>query len=117
MLYPNLSLKIFERNAKSRMRVCDAVRVHSNSMVRCIEAYKHKCTDFAPEQYGSLIEYLKKTNDWVDVMNNTWEKNCELINSPDHRHVYDLLDYVKYHHRWKQQAGKQKTPLLSSVNV
>ena len=100
------SMKIFEKNAKSQMRVCDAVRAQSNSMVKCIKAYRHLNTKCPPDTYDSLIEHCEKTNYWVDVMNNDWKTGCELIDSVDHRHVYDLCDYVQYHHQWYTQAGK-----------
>ena len=56
--------------------------------------------------YDSLIKHCKLTNHWVAVMNKCRKADCELINSPDHCHVYDLCDYVKFHTLWKKQAGK-----------
>ena len=106
MIYPNLGLKLFDKNAKSRMRVCDAARIQSNSMVQCIEVYRHMNNKCQPENYNGLIKHCKLTNHWVDVMNNCCKAGCKLINSPDHHHVYELLDYVKFHTLWKDQAGK-----------
>ena len=30
-----------------------------------------------------------------------------MIDSPYHRHIFDLCDYVKYHKEWKRETGKE----------
>ena len=44
------------------------------------------------------------TNKWFDILNAKVEKGCDVITSANHRHVYDLLDYVNYLTLWKSQV-------------
>ena len=48
----------------------------------------------------------------LDVMNGNREKGCSNIISPNHAHVFDLLDYVKFLTRWKSQADALNNPNL-----
>ena len=41
---------------------------------------------------------------FFDVINCTRGKGCENINSSDHRHVFGLLNYVRFHHLWGSQV-------------
>ena len=54
------------------------------------------------------MRYIAVMDRFIDVMNGTRDKNCELINSVNHRHVFELLDVVKFHTAWKKQAGDNK---------
>ena len=38
------------------------------------------------------------------IMNGNRDKGCSTIDSPNHPHVYELLDYVKFLTQWKAQA-------------
>lgn len=107
-IYRKLSRQIFEPNAKSRMRVPDAARAQGGSIANCMAKYGNKNPRASPSTYKSYIEHCHKTDKWVDVMNSNTEKGCSVIDSPNHPHVYDLLDYCAYHERWKRQVGPNK---------
>ena len=102
MIFPRLKKEIFEKNAKNRMRVPHAVKLHSNSMKQCILKYSHLITDKIPSSHWiDCIRHLEATNRWVDVMNNSAKQQCEMINTADHPHNYELLDYVSYLEKWR----------------
>ena len=102
MIFPRLKKEIFEKNAKNRMRVPHAVKLHSNSMKQCILKYSHLITDKIPSSHWiDCIRHLEATNCWVDVMNNSAKQQCEMINTADHPHNYELLDYVSYLEKWR----------------
>lgn len=92
-----LSLEVFQKNPKSRMRVGLACRVFGDSMTKCITHYASPV-----DAYASYILLAKKTNRFVDIM--TAKKGCVNINSSTHPHVYELFDFVKFHHMWREQS-------------
>ena len=103
MIYPKLNKEIFEKNAKNRMRVPSACKLHSDSMADCIETYGPRLSARIPtEHWRSTLVHIRKTNRWIDVMNNTRSKGCEPINHPNHPHVFELLSYVTYIEQWRQ---------------
>ena len=60
--------------------------------------------------FSSYIALCDKTDRFVDVCNWSKDCNCSLINSPNHEHVYELLDYVKFLTRWRNQSRASKNP-------
>ena len=54
------------------------------------------------------MRYIAVMDRFIDIMNGTRDKDCELIDSANHRHLFELLDVVKFHTSWKNQAGKNK---------
>ena len=48
MEFIRLTKEIFEKNAKNRMRVPHAVKLHSNSMLQCILKYGDRVSDKIP---------------------------------------------------------------------
>ena len=106
MVYPKLSREVFEKNAKSRMRVGLAARAQGGSIVKCIQNYGHKNSKAGNSlvPYRSYILHSQYTDHFFDVMNGDRDSGCENINARDHRHVFDLLNYVRFHHLWRSQA-------------
>ena len=96
MDFPKLGKEIYQKNAKKRMRVPWAVKVHSQSQLQCIERYIAKLAHRIPlEHWTSCKNHITKTDRWVDVMNHSYSKGCEPIDSADHRHNYELLSYAE----------------------
>ena len=107
MEFPRLRKEIFEKNAKNRMRVPWAVKIHSASMKTCVKRYRHKISDRIPvDHFGDALTHITLTNRWIDVMNGSSSgfKGCESINDVDHSHVYELLSYVTYLKTWKDSV-------------
>jgi hypothetical protein len=106
MLYPKLSREVFDLTAKTRMRTGLAARAQGASVAKMIVDYRHTNTERAGDgAYDSYLLHCVNTNYWFDVMNANYSKGCSFINSADHQHVYDLLDYVKYHTLWKNSVS------------
>ena len=100
------------KNSYSRMRVHLAVQVVSNTMVSMIGTY---CKD--NEERKQFYEPIKKIcttlDRLVDICNNTsmssngvW-KGCEPINSPDHRHIGELLDILDIFCEWRNESPEK----------
>ena len=105
MEFTRLSLKIFEKTSKNKMRVPDAVKIHSTSMLRCIEKYGDRISHKIPQtQLSDIIDHIKKSDRWIDVMNNSRMKGCKHINSTNHQHIFELLSYASYFHKWKNSV-------------
>ena len=97
MIYPRLKKETFEKKAKNCMRVPSAVKIHSDSMADCIETYGLNLSHKIPmEHWKSTMAHIRKINRWIDVMNNSRKKGCELINCTNHPHIFELLSYVSY---------------------
>jgi hypothetical protein len=112
-LYRKLNADVFDKTAKTRMRFGLASRALGGTMKKCIIAYKSKNSKLAsPSTYDSYIELCTQTDKFVDVMNGNRQKGCSNITSPNHEHVFDLLDYVKFLTRWKRQADALNNPNL-----
>jgi hypothetical protein len=73
-------------------------------MMEMLMDYGHMNEKAGPRAYDALILHCANTDLWVNVMNATPLKGCETIKSADHRHIYDLCDYVVYLTEWKQQV-------------
>ena len=72
MEFPSLSLKNFQKISKNKMRVPNAVKIHSGSMLTCIEKYGHRISDKIPtEQFSALKVHIEKSNRQTDDMINT----------------------------------------------
>ena len=99
----------FNKNSYSRMRVHLAVQVVSNSMVRLIDDYADNCG--GRDSYKSLKLMVSKIDRLVDIMNNTdvsnrgERKGCEILDSPDHFHIQELLDILIFFCKWKDEVG------------
>ena len=112
-LYRKLNIDVFDKTAKTRMRFGLAARALGGTMKKCIIEYRDKNSKLAsPGTYDSYIELCTQTDKFVDVMNGNREKGCSNIISPNHEHVFDLLDYVKFLTRWKSQADALNNPNL-----
>ena len=121
-LFRKLSSDVFNKTSKSRMRAGFAFNAVGGSLKRCMEIYKGKIPitirDNAPflqasaGTFDSYIELCSQTDRFVDVVNGNFSKGCSNINSPNHEHVYDLLDYVKFLTHWKAQADMHNNPNL-----
>ncbi len=106
MHYRKLSKSVFVPTSKSAMRTSDAARAQGNSMMSMLQEFGHKNRKKAsPRTYDSYIQHCEMTDKWVNVMNATRSKGCELISSTTHRHIYDLCDYVKYLKSWKDSVS------------
>ena len=97
MIYPKLKKIIFEKNAKNCMRAPHAVKVHSESMADCIETYDPNLSYKIPKDHWKFtLAHIRKTNCWIDVINNSRNGDCEPINRTDHPHIFELLSYASY---------------------
>ena len=106
MIYPKLREEIFEKNAKNRMRVPWAVKCHSESMADCIETYRPNLSDRIPiHHWNFTIAHIRRTNRWIDVMNNSRNNGCGPINHTDHPHIFELLSYVSHMFQWKKSES------------
>ena len=101
------------------MRTNLAARAQSKTAVQMIEDYKHLNKNAAPGAYDSVILHCLNTDYWFDVLNANSKKGCELIDSCEHRHIFDLLNYVKYHTLWDRQTNDewQKFPKSTIQDV
>ena len=73
-----------------------------------LKNYKSKNAMAAADTYDAIMRYINVMDCFIDVMNGTRNKGWELIDSASHRHVFELLDVVKFQTSWKIQAGKNK---------
>ena len=112
MLFRKLLREVFELNSSTRLRTPLAMRVYSQTMLECIGYYLGKNTKASAETYGPIIEYISQMDRFIDIVNGNSDKGCELINSANHRHVFELLDFIKFITRWKNQTGKNKHQFL-----
>ena len=105
MDFPSLNFEIFLKTSKNKMRVPAAVKLHSASMLRCIELNGHRISDQIPvEQLSDMKIHVKKSNRWTDVMNGTRNAGCEPINNINHPHIFELLSYASHFQKWKQSV-------------
>lgn len=101
-MFIKLKLEIFQKNAKNRMRVPHACKLHSTSMAECITKYGHLISDRIPmNQLLSVRNHIRRTDQWIDIMNSRLH-HAEPINDVNHRHIYELLDYASYFEQWKR---------------
>jgi len=107
MLYPKLSKSVFFPTSKSAMRTSDAARAQGNSMMNMLMDFGHKNPRAGPNTYDSMILHSANTDLWFNVMNGSRSKGCELISSAQHRHIYDLCDYVSYLKQWKDSVSDE----------
>ena len=68
-----------------------------------------KCK-FTKEDVSPMIDVIKKLDQMVDIMNakgfhQNKKKDGEVINSPKHRHLKELLDLLVLFTKWKREAG------------
>lgn len=103
MLYPKLTMEVFDKNAKSRMRVNLACRLFGMSIVKCI---KEHVPAEEQQQYASYILLANKINRFVDIM--TAKNGCGIIDSSTHQHIEELFDFVKFLHMWREQCLVRK---------
>lgn len=120
MRYPKLKREVFVLSAKSRMRTYLAARAQSLTIMQMVQDYKHLNSDnAAPGAYDSVLLHCTNTDLWFDVLNANSKKGCELIDSSTHRHIFDLLNYAKYHTIWDNQTKDewQKFPKSTIQDV
>ena len=106
MLYRKIHKGVFVLNANTLLRSPEAMRVFSQSMLSMLKNYMAKNRRATAATYEPVMRYIAVMDRFIDVMNGTRDKNCELINSANHRHLFELLDVVKFHTAWKKQAGE-----------
>ena len=104
MIFRKIKLEVFDLNANTMLRTPHAMKVYSQSMLSIIEHYKSKNRKAPAGAYDSWIEYIKVVDRFVDVMNGTRDKGCELIDGADHPHVFELLDTVKFFTEWRNEV-------------
>eukprot|EP00956_Cyclotella_meneghiniana_P002427 scaffold2741_cov56-Cyclotella_meneghiniana.AAC.1 len=105
MLFPKLTREVFLLNSKSRMRTPLAARAQGNSVVKMILKYHDLNNKRASiDSYASFILHCSMTDKWFDILNAKTEKGCDVITSANHRHIYELLDYVNFLTQWKNQV-------------
>lgn len=105
MFYPKLKKAVFVPTSKSSMSTSDAARAQGDTMRRMLEDYGGYNPKVSPRTYDSYILHCLMTDKWVNVMNASRSKYCELISAPNHRHIYDLCNYVKYLKEWKDSVA------------
>ena len=73
-----------------------------------------KCK-FTKEDVSPMIDVIKKLEQMIDIMNaqgfhRNKKKDGEVINSPKHRHLKELLDLLVMllFTKWKREAGTLK---------
>ena len=101
MLYPKITLSVLCPTSKSAMRTSDAARAMGNQMMEMLIDNGHKNKKAGPRTFDAFILHCYNTDHWVNVMNASPLKGCETIKSDDHRHIYDLCDYIRYLTEWK----------------
>ena len=107
-----LGVDVYEKTAKSRMRFGLAARSLGGSMIRCIERHQNEVEKASPSTYDSYLLVARQTDKFIDVMNGNRDKGCSIIDSANHDHVYDLLDYIKFLTHWRAQAVAANNPYL-----
>ena len=108
MLYRKINKGVFILNANTLLRSPEAMRVFSQSMLAMLKNYKSKNVRAAAATYDPIMKYISVMDRFIDIMNGTRDKDCKLIDSANHRHIFELLDVVKFHTLWKKQAGNNK---------
>jgi len=114
-IHPKLGKDVFEKKSKSRMRFGLAARALGQTMKQCIlsNGCKVKKASWISQEVNTFSSYIKlcdETDRFIDVCNARDDRNCSLINSPNHVHVYELLDYVKFLTQWRGQARNGGNP-------
>ena len=104
MLYPKLSRAVFQPTSKTAMRTSDAARAQGTSMRSMLQRFGSLNPKAGTSTYVPFMLHCTMTDKWIDVLNATRTKGCELIDSPSHRHIFDLLDYAKYMTEWKDSV-------------
>ena len=103
MEFIKLKKEIYEKNAKNRMKVSLAVKLFSMSQLQCILRYGPNLTHKIPlEHWDSCINFIYKTNRWINVMNGSSKHGCEPVDNADHPHVFELLSYASYLDQWRR---------------
>ena len=105
MIYPKLKMSVFYPTSKSAMRTADAARAQGNSMMEMLHDFGSRNPKAGPSTYDAMMMHCLNTDHWVDVMNANISKGCGIISSPEHPHIYDLCDYVKYLTQWKNSVS------------
>ena len=99
----------FNKKSYSRMRVYLAVQVVSSSMVKLIDDHADICG--GRDNYKSLKLMVSKIDRLVDIMNNAdvsnrgERKGYEILDSPHHIHIQELLDILIFFCKWKDEVG------------
>jgi hypothetical protein len=114
-----LGVDHFEKNSNNRMRAFLAFQVVSSTMIKLIDQYCDQIED-GEEQYKGFRELIHVIDSFVDIMNATSMNNgrakfCEPICSPDHKHIYELLNIAHILQCWKEdveQGGNLATDFI-----
>ena len=106
-LHPRLSVDVYQKTSKSRIRFGLGACALGNLMSRCIKVNHEKVEKAGPTTFDSYLLLCKYTDRFVDVMNGKHEKACSKIDSPNHPHLFELLDYVKFLCKWRNQSQAQ----------
>ena len=104
-LYPRLGLEVFMKRSKTRMRFGFSARALGKSIAKCIRENKHKLAHKAsPSTFNSYLAVCKYTDRFIDIMNAKKEKGCYYVNSPNNPQLFELLNYVKFLCKWRDQS-------------
>jgi hypothetical protein len=95
-----LSLDCFVKNAYSRMRVGLAVKAVSDTAVRIMRAYTALCAALGAS-YEPLVQLCVRLNRIVDIFNARGDKRVEMINTPNHAHLHELLETLSWFGVWR----------------
>ena len=114
-IHPKLGKDVFEKKSKSRMRFGLAARALGQTMKQCIlsNGCKVEKASWISQEVNTLSSYIKlcdETDRFIDVCNARNDRRCSLIDSPNHDHVYELLNYVKFLTQWRDQARRGGNP-------
>ena len=104
----------FEKNAFNQIRVYLAAQITSLTTIDLLttDELLDKCK-FTKEDMLPTIDVVKKLDQMIDIMNakgfhRNKKKEGEVINSPKHRHLKELLNLLVLFTEWKREAGSLK---------
>ena len=103
-LFPKLGVDVFEKTSKSRMRFALAARAMGSTIAKCIRSHHLLVKKASPRTFDSYLEVCEKTDRFLDILNGNYKKGCTSIDSPNHPLLFELLDYVKWLKKRRNQS-------------
>ena len=86
------------------MRVFLAMQILSQTMIRMIKDYC-RLEEEPVEEWEQVIDVIDRIDRMVDVLNARWDRGAEQIDSPQHKHIFELFSVLQMFEEWKDDVG------------
>lgn len=98
------SVENFELNSYNKMRVFLAMQILSQTMIRMIKDYC-MLEEEPVEEWEQVTDVIDRIDRMVDVLNARWDRGAEQIDSPQHKHMFELFSVLQMFEEWKDDVG------------